>query len=65
FHIPSMLAQFYLNGLILRDASLRDAPQDEVLDPHGEERTSRVSNHEANSNDSSEPDNACGPIFAS
>ena len=22
----------------LRDASLRDAPQDEVLDPHGEER---------------------------
>ncbi len=25
-------------GLILRDASLCDAPQDEGLDPHGEER---------------------------
>ena len=25
-------------GLILRDASLRHAPQDEVSDPHGEER---------------------------
>src|SRR6185437_3536615 len=24
-------------GFILRDASLRDAPQDEVFDPHGEE----------------------------
>src|ERR1700761_9598228 len=31
---------------ILRDASLRDAPQDEVI-PHGEERILRVSNHEA------------------
>jgi len=28
---------FHLNGFILRDASLRDAPQDEVSDPHGEE----------------------------
>ena len=25
-------------GFILRDASLRDAPQDEVSNPHGEER---------------------------
>ena len=28
---------FHFNGFILRDASLRDAPQDEVSDPHGEE----------------------------
>ena len=32
------LAQSPVNGFILRDASLRDAPQDEVSDPHGEER---------------------------
>jgi hypothetical protein len=32
---------FPCGGLILRDASLRDAPQDEdLLDPHGEERGS-------------------------
>src|SRR5205823_8254499 len=31
------------HGFILRDASLRDAPQDEVLDPHdGEERGKAV-----------------------
>jgi len=40
-------------GFTLRDASLRDAPldevfgPDEVLDPHGEEPGSGVSNHEA------------------
>jgi len=29
-------------GFILRDASLRDAPQDEVSNPHGEERKARL-----------------------
>jgi len=37
---PKITAEsnFQDGGLILRDASLCDAPQDEVLDPHGEER---------------------------
>jgi hypothetical protein len=29
---------FHFNGFILRDARLWRAPQDEVSDPHGEER---------------------------
>ena len=33
---------FHFNGFILRDASLRDAPQDEVSDPHGEEHDNAV-----------------------
>jgi hypothetical protein len=32
------LRNFHLHGFILRDASLRDAPQDEDSNPHGEER---------------------------
>jgi hypothetical protein len=28
----------WFRGFIFRDATLRVAPQDEVLDPHGEER---------------------------
>ena len=31
-----------LTGFILRDASLRDAPQGEVCNPHGEEREARL-----------------------
>jgi hypothetical protein len=32
------LAGAFAKAVILRDASLRDAPQDEVSVPHGEER---------------------------
>jgi hypothetical protein len=46
--VTGLLTLFQSGDFILRDASLRDAPQDEVLDPHGEEPASpRVSNHEA------------------
>jgi hypothetical protein len=38
----------WADGFVLRDASLRAAPQDEDSDPHGEEpRLRGVSNHEA------------------
>jgi hypothetical protein len=36
----NVIFRFY--GFILRDASLCDAPQDEVPDPHGEEHGNAV-----------------------
>jgi hypothetical protein len=54
-------SNFHLHGFILRDASLRDAPQDEVSDPHGEERgCARLEPRGLGkgNNDSSEPENA-------